>query len=231
MTTTRFSLFKPWRQSLFSILVVLTALLGFSGLAAAEDLVDPPRTQTAGNYKVTFVSPELTGNHDALNKLAFSFRVTDLQDQPASNLQLNMTAIRDYSGQVKKEHNGPRTPNIGPVPLKITAAPGQYQTELLFGVNGHWIIQLDGPALGQNKIIFRLPVGAAEKIGAGIDLDWFLWVGVAFVVIMIVTLIGRKGEIFPVPADELEPPIPAPAVPASPKSSQDILVGPGSTKD
>jgi hypothetical protein len=214
-----------------SALLALVALLSFSGLAAAEDFIDPPRTQTVGNYTVNFVSPPAGGNYDALKDLTFKFKVIDRQGQPANNLQLNLTATRDYSGQVKKEHNGPRTPNIGPIPLKATGAPGEYQATTQFGVNGHWFIQVDGSGFGQDKVKFRLPVGAPEQTGAGVDLDWLLWVLVAILVTTIVAVIGRKGEIFSVPAEELQPPAPAPAVTAASETSQDQLAVSGSTKD
>lgn len=223
MTKPRILFFKPWRQRGFTALVALVALLSFSSIAAAEDFTDPLRIQTVGNYTISFVSPEAGGNYDALKDLTFKFKVTDRQGQPASNLQLNLTGTRDYSGQVKKEHNGPRTPNIGPIPLKATGTPGEYQANMQFGVNGHWFIQLSGADFGQDKIKFRLPVGAAEDIGAGIDIDWLLWVLVAVIVIAIVAVVGRKGEVFPVPDKELQPPAPAPAITAPSESSQDNL--------
>lgn len=229
MTTSRNYLLKPWRQRCLAALLALVALFSLSGLAAAEDVIDPPRIQTVGNNMFTFVAPEAGGNYDALKDLTFKFKVTDRQGQPASNLQLNLTGIRDYSGQVKKEHNGPRTPNIGPIPLKATGIPGEYQAVMQFGINGHWFIQLSGPGLGQDVVKFRLPVGAAEEIGAGVDLDWLLWVLVAVIVIAIVAVVGRKGEVFPVPTEELQPPAPAPALTAPGETNQDDLAVSSST--
>ncbi len=225
MTISKYSFLKAW----LCLGLALAALLAFSSLAAAEDVIDPPNSQSAGNYTIDFISPEAAGNHDALKDLTFRFKVIDRQGQPASNLQLNLTAIRDYSGQVKKEHNGPRTPNIGPLRLNASGTPGEYQAVLQFGFNGHWFIQIDGPSLGQDKAKFRLPVGAPEEAGAGIDLDWLLWVGVAFTVIAIVVVVGRKGEIFPIPAAELEPPTQASAILAPTEAAQDNLVVTGSS--
>jgi hypothetical protein len=231
MTISKHSFSKSWRQPWLPVLVALAALLSFSSLAAAEDVTDPPNSQTAGNYTIDFVSPEPAGNHDALKDLTFRFKVTDRQGQPANNLQLNLTAIRDYSGQVKKEHNGPRTPNIGPIPLNTTGTPGEYQAVLQFGFNGHWFVQVDGPALGQAQAKFRLPVGAPEEAGAGIDLDWLLWVGVALTVLAIVAVVGRKGEVFPVPTEEMELPTQAPAILAPTETNQDDLAVSSSIKD
>jgi hypothetical protein len=219
---------KPRRHRAFSVFTALTlalaATFAFSSLALAEVTVDPPRVQTVGNYHIEFVTPELSGNHDALVNLAFKFQITDLQGQPANNLQLNMTAIRDYSGQVTKEHNGPRTPNIGPVPLQFSGKPGEYTTNMTFGFNGHWYIQLDGPGFGGNIVQFRLPVGAPDEPGTGFDYDWLLWVLIGVIVVGIVAFIGRKGEVFAVPTDELQPPTPAPALTApTQEASQDDL--------
>ena len=217
---------------MFSILLALVTALTFSSLALAEETVDPPHVQTVGNYRIDFVDPELSGNHDALDNLAFRFLVVDLQGKAANDLQLNLTAIRDYSGQVTKEHNGPRTPNIGPIPLKYTGKPGEYSANITFGLNGHWTIQVDGPGFGDSKVQFRLPIGAPDEQGSGFDLDWLLWVLVAVIVISTVALIGRKGEVFPVPTDELQPPTPAPALTAPlNETAQDNLAVSSSSKE
>jgi hypothetical protein len=223
---------KSRRQWIISVLAALAATLIFSALALAEDKVDPPRVQTVGNYRIDFVDPELSGNHDALENMTFRFLVVDLQGKAANDLQLNLTAIRDYSGQVTKEHNGPRTPNIGPIPLKFTGKPGEYTADLTFGFNGHWFVQVDGPGFEGNKVQFRLPVGAADEPGTGFDYDWLLWIGIAIIVVGIAVIIGRKGEIFPVPTDELEPPTPAPPLVTPPgETSQDSLAVSGSAKE
>lgn len=231
---TKFKIFrsKLRRQWVFSVVTALGLALAFSSLALAEITVDPPRVQTVGNYRVNFVEPVPGANHDAPDNLTLRFLVTDLQGQPASNLQLNLTAIRDYSGQVTKEHNGPRTPNIGPMPLKAGTAPGEYTANLTFGINGHWFVQVDGPGFGASKVQFRLPVGAADEPGVGFDYDWLLWLAVAVVVLGIVAVIGRRGEVFPVPADELEPPRPTAALTAPPRetNSDDLAVS-GSNKE
>lgn len=231
MTISKNILFKPWRQLWLSALLALVAWLYLSGLAAAEELIDPPRIQTVGNYTVSFIAPEPGGNYDTLKDLTFRFKLTDRQGQPALNLQLKLTALRDYSGQVKKEHNGPRTPNIGPVSLQATGTPGEYQANLQFGFNGHWRIEVDGPNLGPAKASFRLPVGTSQETGVGIGLDWLLWVGLAFLVITVVVVVGRKGEVFPVPNEELEPPTLAPASVVPPEADQANLAVSGSSKD
>ena len=214
-----------------ALVMALAVVFAFSRPALAEVTVDPPRVQTVGNFRIDFVAPELSGNHDALQNLTFRFLITDLQGQPANNLQLNMTGIRDYSGQVTKEHNGPRTPNVGPVPLQFTGKPGEYTADMTFGFNGHWYIQLDGPGFGGNKVQFRLPVGAPDEPGTGFDYDWLLWVLVGVIVTGIVAFIGRKGEVFPVPNDELQPPTPAPALTAPPtEANQDDLAVSGPTQ-
>ncbi len=218
------------RRGLLATLLALTALFSLGGLAHAEDVVDPARIQQAGNYTIEFVAPLLGANHAAETDLPFRFRVTDRQGQPVSNLRLNLTAIRDYSGQVKKEHNGPRTPNIGPLALTpVATTPGEYQTSVRFGFNGHWFIQLDGSDLS-DKVKFRLPIGVAEGKGAGINFDWLVWVGVASVVAGIVVVIGRKGEVFPTPVDELQPPVPASPVTTDQATASDRLVTTGLDK-
>ncbi|HEX2913933.1 MAG TPA: hypothetical protein VH186_24225 [Chloroflexia bacterium] len=190
-------------------LLALALFLGFSGLARAEDSTDPPRLQTATGYNIEFVAPPAGGAYRADTDLLFRFRVTDSAGKPASGLQLYLTAIRDYSGQVTREHNGPRTPNVGPITLTAAPNPGEYQATTRIGFNGHWFIQVDGPSLGQEKVKFRLPIGAADNKGAGINLDWLLWVGVLLTVITVVTIVGRKGEVFPTPVEELQPPVKA----------------------
>lgn len=222
--------FTPWRQRCLAAMLALVALLGFSGLAAAEDVTDPPRVQNVGNYRIDFIEPD-GGNHDALQNITFRFIVVAQQGSLPENVQLNLTAIRDYSGQVKKEHNGPRTPNIGPVPLKSNGKPGQYEATINFAINGHYYIQVDGPTFGKDKATFRLPIGAAENIGAGVDLDWLLWPLVALVVAGIVGFfaLGKRGEVFAVPADELEPPTPAPPLVKPEEPSQDDLAAASST--
>jgi hypothetical protein len=177
----------------------------------AEDAVDPPRTQKAAGYTVEFLTPAPGGNHDAEIALPFRFRVTDAQGKPATNLNLNVTAIRDYSGQVKKEHNGPRTPPIGPRALKETE-PGVYEASILFGFVGHWYIKVDGASFADNAFVrFRQPVGAAEGKGQGVGLDWLTWVGLVVVVLGLTAYFAPKKEAnFPIPYDELEEPRPAP---------------------
>ncbi len=198
------------RLTMLSLALLLA--LSAAPLALAEEVNDPPRLQNAGSYSIEFLSPVLGGNHLAEEEVAFRFRVTDGQGQPAGGLNLLMTGIRDYSGQVKKEHNGPRTPNIGPLALLPVAngVPGEYQASMRFNLNGHWYVQVDGPSLNSQKVTFRTPIGVAENKGAGVNMDWFTWLGVLLVVITIVTIIGRRGEVFPTPHHELQPAVPAP---------------------
>ncbi len=198
-----------WR-SLLALTLALLVSCAFGTVARAEDSADPPRVQSAAGYTIQFISPQAEGNHDAETRLPFRFLVVDSAGKPVSGLNLKLTAVRDYSGQVKKEHNGPRTPNIGPLPLIATGQPGEYGTEVQFGVDGHWYIQLDGPSLNSQALKYRVNIGAAEGKGAGVNWDWLLWVGILAAVGTIVVLVGRKGEVFPTPVAELEPPVPAP---------------------
>lgn len=197
-------------SKLLTPLLALAIFLSFSQLGQAEDIADPPRSQKVGNYTVEFITPQPNSNHDAENDILFQFRVLDATGKPAQGLNLQATAIRDYSGQVKKEHNGPRTPNIGPLALKETATPGIYQTTIRFGFVGHWYVQVDGVSFPEKTFAkFRTPVGAPEGKGQGIGLDWLTWLGVLLTVIGIVVFIGRKGATFAAPPEELETPRPA----------------------
>lgn len=189
-------------------LLGLTLLLALAGqrvaLADSETIADPPRVQNAGGYTITFVSPGDVGpmvNQD----VSFKFRVTDVAGKPADGLELNMTAIRNYSGQVKKEHNGPRTPNLGPIVLLPTGQPGEYQASLNFDYNGHWNIKIGGNSLKETSVLFRQPIAAEANSEAGIGWDWLLWVGIMLVVAAIVAIIRTSGEKFPVPMAELSP--------------------------
>ena len=218
------------RRSFVAGLLALAALLALGGLARAEDTSDPPRVQQAGGYNIEYLGPQSGKNVQVGTEAVLRFRVSDAKGQPAAKLSLNLTAIRDYSGQVTKEHNGPRTPNIGPMPLaQVSGAPGEYQASVKFGDNGHWIIQVDSPSFS-DKIKFRQPVEAAEDQGAGINFDWLLWPGILLTVATIVMIVGRKGEIFPTPADELEPPIQAPANSSNSKIEPESLAASGSNK-
>lgn len=217
------------RRTVVAVLLSLVALLTLSGLARAEDVIDPPRNQKAGLYNIEFVSPQPGSNQDAEKDTAFSFRVTDAQGKSVDNLQLNVTGIRDYSGQVKKEHNGPRTPNAGPVALRGTGN-GEYGAALRFEFVGHWYIQVDGPSLGQQAVKFRTPIGAAPNKGAGIGLDWLVWAGLVLTVVGIVVVTGRKGHVFPTPHEELKEPVPASTMGDSAEAEAGPLAASGSIK-
>jgi len=189
-------------------LVALTLLLALAGRGVAqadsEIIADPPRVQQAGGYMIEFVSPGDVGpmvNQD----VSFKFRVTDSAGKPVDGLQLNMTAIRNYSGQVKKEHNGPRTPNLGPIVLLPAGPSGEYRANLNFDYNGHWNIKIEGDSLKNVTVLFRQPIAAETNTEAGIGLDWLLWVGIMLLVAAIVVVIRTGGEKFPVPMAELSP--------------------------
>ena len=218
------------RRRFIAALLAIAAMLSLSGLALAEDTSDPPRVQQAGGYNIEYLGPQAGKTFQAGTDAVLRFRVSDAQGQPVANLPLNLTAIRDYSGQVTKEHNGPRTPNIGPMPLsQVNGAPGQYQASLRFGQNGHWYIQVDSASFS-GKVKYRQPVEAAEDKGAGINLDWLLWPGIVLTVATVVVIIGRKGEIFSTPEEELEPPVPAPANSANSRIEPESLAASGSNK-
>jgi hypothetical protein len=205
-------------------------MLSLSGLALAEDTSDPPRVQQAGGYSIEYLGPPAGKTFQVGTEAVLRFRVSDAKGQPAANLPLNLTAIRDYSGQVTKEHNGPRTPNIGPLPLtQVNGIPGEYQTSLNFSDNGHWAIQIDSSSFS-GKLKFRQPVEAAEDQGAGINFDWLLWPGIFLTVATIVIVVGRRGEVFPTPEDELEPPVPAPSNSAKSNIEPESLAASGSNK-
>lgn len=220
------------KNSRLIILLALVALLNFTPSALAEDVVDPPRVQTLNNASVSFVSPEPIANHDAETNVPFRFKMVDAQGQPVSNRNLTLMAIRDYSGQVKKEHNGPRTPNIGPISLVADPTkPGEYTADIRFTYNGHWYVEVTEPSLSTQKVRFRTPIGVAETHGAGLSLDWLTWFGVLAVVAVVVVAIGRKGEVFPVPHDEIEAPLSAPrSATAQVKDDASTLATSGSSK-
>ena len=211
------------------ILLVLTLTLGLSGVAWAEDRVDPARIQTAAGYTIDFLSPAAEANHNADKPVLVRVGVRDAKGQPVSGLNLTLTALRDYSGQVTNEHNGPRVPNIGPLTLTPAAQPGQYEASLRFGINGHWFLQVGGAALGNETVKFRTPVGASDDKGTGFNYDWLLWVGVLLAVTTVVALTWRKGEVFPTPTDELQPPVPA-SDPTPAQSQNEALITGGSAR-
>jgi hypothetical protein len=203
-----------WREKEFSrfylrgsLSLALLALLIFSNLAVAradsETLDDPPRVQQANSYNIEYLSPGEQGQR-VNDNVTFRFKVTDRAGQPVSGLNLDLTAIRNYSGQVTKEHNGPRTPDLGPVLLEPAGKPGEYQTTLKFGANGHWFLKLGGDSLKGETVQFRQPIEAAENAGAGVGLDWLLWIGLFVLVGVIVAVVRSGGEKFPVPVAELE---------------------------
>lgn len=184
--------------------LALVATFGSLGIARADSeiIADPPRVQQAANYNIEYLSPGNTGQHVGDNVL-FRFRVTDAAGKPVDNLTLDLTAIRNYSGQVKKEHNGPRTPDQGPVLLEAGGKPGEYQTSLKFAENGHWFIKIGGASLNNNTVQFRQPIEAQANTGAGVGLDWLLWAGILVLVGIIVAVVRSGGEKFPVPVAEL----------------------------
>ncbi len=208
-----------------AILLAMALQLAITGLVLAEDKLDPPRSQTAAGYTIDFVAPVAQANHDTESPITVRFRVSDGKGQPVSGLQLTVTALRDYSGQVTNEHNGPRVPNIGPLNLIPAAQPGEYETTLRFGINGHWFLQLGGPALQSESVKFRTPIGASDSKGTGFNLDWLLWPGVLLAVITVVAVTWRKGEVFPTPVEELQPPVRATAAKkaVSEMTTQEIL--------
>lgn len=184
--------------------LVAFLFLARPALADSESVEDPPRVQQANGYKIEYLSPGNQGQHVG-DKITFTVRVSDSAGKPASDLALNVTAIRNYSGQVKKEHNGPRTPDLGPFKLTPAANPGEYQANFTFPQNGHWFIKIDGLPLGASTVQFRQPVEAEANTSAGFNWDWLLWAGIVALVIGIVMVVRDGGEKFPVPTSELEP--------------------------
>ncbi len=144
-------------------------------------------------------------NLKAGDKTQLRFKITETSGKPASGLNLDLTAIRNYSGQVKKEHNGPRTPDMGPFRLEPAANPGEYQASLTFPQNGHWILKVRGAVLNGESAQFRQPVAVEPNTNSGVNLDWLLWPGLLILVLLIVGFVRNGGERFPVPTGELEP--------------------------
>ncbi len=189
------------------VMIALLAMAAFLGSwtvarADSETIADPPRVQQAGNYTLEYLSAVNTDPKvgDAIN---FRFRVSDKAGKPIDNLNLTVTAIRNYSGQVKKEHNGPRTPNVGPVDLQPAGKPGEYQTTMSFADNGHWYMKIEGPSLGNASVQFRQPVATQANTEAGINWDWLIWPGIMLLVLGVVAIVRTGGEKFPVPTSEL----------------------------
>ncbi len=185
------------------LLAMLLAIVGFAPLALADSdrVVDAPRTQTAANgLVVTLVSPDENGPIADQNTQVL-FRVADKNGQPVNGLHLTFLGVRDYSGQVDKEHNGPRDPNVGPYELKVTDKAGEYAAMGLFHNVGHWYFQLTGQSLGNQTLTFQQRVQANPADNGGIRLDWIVWPSVLLIVVATLLVVGTRGEKIPVPAE------------------------------
>jgi len=185
------------------LLAMLLAIVGFAPLAMADSdrVVDAARTQTAANgLLVTLVTPDENGLIADQNAQVL-FRVSDKNGKSVEGLHLTFLGVRDYSGQVDKEHNGPRDPNVGPYELKSTGKPGEYATTSLFHNVGHWYFQLTGQSLGSQTLTFQQRVQANPADNGGIRLDWIVWPCVLLIVVTTLLVVGTRGEKIPVPAE------------------------------
>lgn len=202
---------RVYRRMALALVALLAAFGSFAvALADSETIADPPRLQQANGYNIEYLAPGDTGQKVG-DTVTFRFKVTDAAGKPANGLTLDLTAIRNYSGQVKKEHNGPRTPDMGPVLLEPAGQPGEYTTSLKFDQNGHWNLKIGGASLKDSSVQFRQPIEAESNTGAGINWDWLLWAGILLLVGVIVAVVRSSGEHFPVPTTELREPVMAQA--------------------
>lgn len=188
------------------LVLVLTMMLSVTGatvaLADNDKVIDPPRTQTATNGLVaSLVAPDQNGPI-ADQSTQVVFRVIDSSGKPVEGLQLSFTGVRDYSGQVDKEHNGPRDPNVGPYDLKPTGTPGEYGTTGSFHNDGHWYFKLAGASLNGQTLTFTQRVQVNPGDNGGIRIDWIVWPSVLVIVLVLLVVVGTRGEKLPVPAEE-----------------------------
>jgi hypothetical protein len=182
-------------------LVLITFTVG-AAFAKEEDRENLPRVTGDGKVRLEIISPAHDGEN-AGSDITFLFKATDQNGRPLDNLNLNFTAIRDYSGQVKKEHNGPRDPVVGPLPLQATGNPGEYRVTANFWHNGHWQLRVNGSDLSKT-LFYTQAIGSNPAEGTGFSWDWLIWPGMLLLAIIVVVFIGTRGDKFPVPAEEVK---------------------------
>jgi hypothetical protein len=203
MITEGFHLHKQAKW-LIAVALGLWLVFVFGAVVRAETELfqDLPTKTTVNGYTVEYL-PQ--ANLNAADPQKFTFKVTDNAGKPLSNLDLKFVAVRDYSGQVKKEHNGPKDPYVGPVKLVATGKPGEYITEsaLTFTNNGHWRLYVDSTLFGKERAKFTQSVAANRTMEAGMGWDWIIYPLLVAVVIGTVVFIGNKGVRYFVPATEL----------------------------
>jgi hypothetical protein len=196
--------FMKRKRTIVAVTFALGLLLGLFSVAQAseEDRDNLPRVADNGSLRVEILSP----THDGPNAgtdIIFRFKVTDLTGKPQDNLQLTFTATRDYSGQVKKEHNSPRDPIVGPFPFVATGTPGEYTITANFWHNGHWQIEVGGASLNGQKLRYTQAVAYNLNDGSGFNWDWLIWPGMLLLALAIVFFISRKKDQYGVPVEEL----------------------------
>jgi len=192
------------KRSVIAIIFAVVWLLGLFPVAYAseESRENLPRVAENGNLRIEILSPTHDGPH-AGTDISFRFKVTDLAGKPQDNLQLTFTATRDYSGQVKKEHNSPHDPIVGPFPFVAAGTPGEYIVTANFWHDGHWQLEVGGASLNGQKLRYTQAVGYDLSDGSGFSWDWLIWPGMFLLVLTIVFVISRKKDQFGVPVEEL----------------------------
>jgi hypothetical protein len=188
-----------WAVALGLLLVFASSTVARAETELFQDL---PTKTTINGYTVEYF-PQT--NLNAADQQRFTFKVTDSTGKPAENLDLQLVAVRDYSGQVKKEHNGPKDPVVGPVKLVSNGKPGEYTTTtaMQFSNNGHWRVYVDSAIFGKERAKFTQSIAANRTMEAGMGWDWLLYPGLVLFVVGTVMFIGSKGVRYYVPATEL----------------------------
>ncbi|NWJ45911.1 MAG: hypothetical protein HXX08_08535 [Chloroflexi bacterium] len=191
-------------KKLIPILVLVMLFFSLSGIALAkeEDRENLPRIATIGNTRVEIVLPQHDGT-SAGSDITFVFKVTDLAGNPLNNQDLSFMAVRDYSGQVKKEFNGPHDPVIGPDKLQPTGNPGEYKVVANFWHNGHWQLSVSSADF-EAPLRFTQSISSDPADGTGFSWDWLIWPAMLIIATGVVLFIGRKGDKFPVPVEEVK---------------------------
>jgi hypothetical protein len=196
--------YKSGGRVMLAIVLALSLTFALMGAAQAkeEDRENLPRVATSGNIQVEILSPTHDGPH-AGSDITFRFKVTDATGKPLDGVKLSFTATRDYSGQVKKEHNSPRDPVVGPYQFTPTGTPGEYTVVANFWHNGHWQISVEGEDLSSN-LRFTQSIASDPNDGTGFSWDWLIWPGMLLIALGIVFFIGTKGDKFAVPEEEVK---------------------------
>jgi hypothetical protein len=193
----------PAKWLILAMGLILVFAGGATAKAESELFQDLPTKMVVNGYTVEYlpVSKDL----NSADKQLFTFKVIDSSGKPADNLNLKFVAVRDYSGQVKKEHNGPKDPYVGPVDLVATGKPGEYKTasDLQFINNGHWRLYVDSEIFGKERAKFTQSIAANRTMEAGLGLDWLVYPVLVLIVVGAVVFIGDKGVKYFVPAAEL----------------------------